>query len=249
MRRFEGRVSVVTGAGSGIGQATALRLASEGGRVVCADVNVEAAEATAKRAREAGGTAEAVACDVSDPAAANATIAGAVERFGALHALCNIAGILRFVHSHEETLEDWNRILAVNLTGTFLMSRAAIPHLLATKGVIVNTSSTAALQAHPWCAAYSASKGAILSLTRALAIEYGRQGLRVNCICPGGIETPIHGAFRFPEGADKTLLRRILPFDGFRGAEEAANVIAFLVSDDARHLVGTEIRVDGGMLT
>jgi NAD(P)-dependent dehydrogenase (short-subunit alcohol dehydrogenase family) len=249
MRRFEGKVAVVTGAGSGIGQATALRLASEGCRVVCADVNTEAAEATAKRAREAGGEAEAAACDVSDPASANATIAVAVKRFGALHALCNIAGILRFVHSHEETLEDWNRILAVNLTGTFLMSRAAIPHLLATKGVIVNTSSTAALQAHPWCAAYSASKGAILSLTRALAIEYGRQGLRVNCICPGGIETPIHTAFRFPEGADKTLLRRIMPFDGFRGAEEAANVIAFLVSDDARHILGTEIRVDGGMLT
>jgi NAD(P)-dependent dehydrogenase (short-subunit alcohol dehydrogenase family) len=249
MRRFEGKVAVVTGAGSGIGQATVLRLSSEGCRVVCADVNAEAAEATAKRAREAGGEAEAVACDVSDPSSANAAVARAVERFGALHALCNIAGILRFVHSHEETLEDWNRILAVNLTGTFLMSRAAIPHLLATKGVIVNTSSTAALQAHPWCAAYSASKGAILSLTRALAIEYGRQGLRVNCICPGGIETPIHTAFRFPEGADKTLLRRIMPFDGFRGAEEAANVIAFLVSDDARHILGTEIRVDGGMLT
>jgi NAD(P)-dependent dehydrogenase (short-subunit alcohol dehydrogenase family) len=249
MGRFEGKVALVTGAGSGIGRATALCLAAGGAAVACIDVKLETAEATAKAAGDVGPKAEAFACDVSDAASVESTMKAVLGRFGALHALCNVAGILHFVHSHEETLEGWSRILAVNLTGTFLMCRAAIPHLLSSQGAIVNTSSTAALQAHPWTAAYSASKGGILSLTYALAIEYGRQGLRVNCVCPGGIETPIHAAFHFPSGADKTLLRRIMPFDGFRGPEEVANVIAFLVSDEARHILGSSIRVDGGMLT
>jgi NAD(P)-dependent dehydrogenase (short-subunit alcohol dehydrogenase family) len=249
LRRFEGRVALVTGAASGIGRATAVRLAQEGARLALCDVQADALDETAKLAREQGAEALAVVCDVSDPRAVRATVERALADFGALHALCNVAGILRFDHTHELALDDWDRILAVNLTGTFLVCRAAIPHLLATRGAIVNTSSTAALAGHPWTAAYSASKGGVLAFTRGLAIEYGKQGLRANCVCPGAIETPIQQAFRLPEGADRKLLYRILPFDRFRGPEVVASAIAYLASDDAAHTNGAELRVDGAMLS
>jgi meso-butanediol dehydrogenase/(S,S)-butanediol dehydrogenase/diacetyl reductase len=248
MRRFEGKVALVTGAASGIGRATAIRLAEEGARIAAADVQVTALADVVAQIEALGSEALAVACDVSEPAAVRAAVEATTARFGALDVLCNIAGILRFDHTHELSLEDWNRVLAVNLTGTFLMCQAAIPHLLRSRGTIVNMSSTAALGAHPWTAAYSASKGGVLAFTLGLALEYGKQGVRVNAVCPGAIKTPIRKMFRFPEGADPKLLDRILPFDGFAPPEQAASAIAFLASDDARHVNGTALRVDGGML-
>ncbi len=248
MRRFEGKVALVTGAASGIGRATAIRLADEGARIAAADVQATALADVVTQIETLRSEALAVACDVSEPAAVRAAVETTIARFGALDVLCNIAGILRFDHTHELSLEDWNRVLAVNLTGTFLMCQAAIPHLLRTRGTIVNMSSTAALGAHPWTAAYSASKGGVLALTLGLALEYGKQGVRVNAVCPGAIKTPIRKMFRFPEGADPKLLDRILPFDGFAPPEQAASAIAFLASDDARHVNGTALRVDGGML-
>lgn len=249
MRRFEDRVALVTGAASGIGRATTERLASEGARVACVDIDAEGAKLAAASVRALGSEGIALACDVSDASAVRASVTETVKTFGSLHVLCNIAGILRFEHSHEARLEDWNRILAVNLTGTFLMCQAAIPHLLATRGAIVNMSSTAALGGHAWTAAYSASKGGVLALTHTLAIEYGKQGLRVNAVCPGAVTTPIQRAFRLPEGADPKLLERILPFRGFAEPAEAAATIAFLASDDAIHVNGAALRVDGGMLS
>jgi NAD(P)-dependent dehydrogenase (short-subunit alcohol dehydrogenase family) len=249
MQRFEGKVALVTGAASGIGKATAERLAAEGARVVCVDVQEGALEDTVETIRERGAEAIARLCDVSDPEAVRATVRATVDRFGALHTLCNIAGILRFEHTHEASLADWNRVLAVNLTGTFLMCQAAIPRLLETRGSIVNVSSTAALKGHAWTAAYSASKGGVLALTYELAIEYGKQGLRVNAVCPGAVETPMHGAFRVPEGADAKLVNRILPFVGFQGPDQAASAIAFLASDESPHVNGTMLRVDGAMCT
>jgi NAD(P)-dependent dehydrogenase (short-subunit alcohol dehydrogenase family) len=248
MRRFEGKVALVTGAASGIGRATAVRLAEEGARVAAADVQMGALEEAVQQIGRLGAEPLAVPCDVADPAAARAAVEATVARFGALDVLCNIAGILRFDHTHELALEDWNRVLAVNLTGTFLMCQAAIPHLLRARGTIVNMSSTAALGAHPWTAAYSASKGGVLALTFGLALEYGKQGVRVNAVCPGAIKTPMRKMFRLPEGADPKLLDRIMPFDGFAPPEAAASTIAFLASGDASHVNGTALRVDGGML-
>lgn len=249
MGRFEDVVVLVTGAASGIGKASALRIAEEGGSVFCADIQAEAAEATAKEARERGARAAAFGLDVSDAASVQACVDAALGEFGRLDSLCNIAGILHFDHSHELSLERWNQILAVNLTGTFLMTQAALPHLLEGGGTIVNMASTAGQAGQPWSAAYSASKGGVLALTRTIAVEYGRQGLRCNSVSPGGILTPIQGAFRFPEGADKTLLQRLVPLDKMRPAEVAASVVCYLASNDSEHINGEDIRVDGATLS
>ena len=203
-------VALVTGGSRGIGEAICRRVAREGASVLVAARSLESCTRVAESIRASGGTAWPLRLDVSDPASARAAVDATVDRFGALDVLVNAAGILRTVHTHEETLEDWNRVLAINLTGTFLMCRAAIPHLLRSRGAIVNLSSTAALRAHAWTAAYSASKGGVLALTYELAIEYGQQGLRANAVCPGGISTPIHDAFKIPEGADAKLVSWVL---------------------------------------
>ena len=248
MNRFEDKVVLLTGAASGIGRASALRMASEGAKVACADVQREGLEETGKLAREAGGEALCLDCDVADPAAVEAAVSQCVSNFGKLDALCNIAGILHFDNTHDLSLEKWNRVLDVNLTGTFLMCQAALPHLLDGGGNIVNMASTAGMAGQPWTAAYSASKGGVLALTYTLAVEYGKQGLRANAVCPGSVKTPMHDVFELPEGADGTLLQRIMPLDTFRGPEVAGALVAFLASDDAAHVNGERVRVDGGTL-
>jgi meso-butanediol dehydrogenase/(S,S)-butanediol dehydrogenase/diacetyl reductase len=249
MQRFEDKVALITGAASGIGRATALRMAEEGASLICADLQAEAAQETAKLAEERGGRAIACTCDVSQPDDVNATIAQAMEQYGKLDALCNIAGFLRMDNFHEMALDDWNRVLLVNLTGTMLMCQAALPHLLDGGGSIVNASSTSALAGLPWGTAYAASKGGVLALTRALAIEYGRQGIRANAVCPGSIKTPMTGGLAMPEGVDLTLIHRAMPLDIPRGPETVAGVIAMLASEDGAHINGEYIRVDGGTLS
>lgn len=249
MNRFEDKVVLVTGAATGIGEASALRMASEGARIACVDVQQPAVEETAEQIRKAGGEAISFVCDVSDPEAVRRTVESCVGELGRLDSLCNIAGILHFDNTHDLALEKWHRVLEVNLTGTFLMCQNALPHLLADGGGnIVNMSSTAGIAGTPWAAAYSASKGGVLAFTYTLAVEYGKQGLRANAVCPGSIKTAMHDQFVLPEGADVKLLQRIMPLDTFRGPEAAAALVAFLASDDAAHINGEHVRVDGGTL-
>lgn len=247
--RFTDKIVIVTGAASGIGRASAVRLASEGASVACMDVAAAGLEQTAQLLARSERPVLPIVCDISQESAVEAAVDQVAKHFGRIDVLCNIAGVLRSDRSHELRLEDWNRVLGINLTGTFLMCRAALPHLLATRGAIVNMSSTAALGAHPWMAAYAASKGGVLSLTRALAAEYVKQGLRVNAICPGGVKTAIHDGFKLPLDADFALLKRAIPHQGFAEPEEVASVVAFLGSSDASYLNGIEIRVDGGALS
>lgn len=257
VQRFDDGRIIITGAGSGIGQATVARLLDEGGTVVACDVS-ESGLATTAAAAEDAGTAKRLTTtvlDVSSEAEVVDEVNAAVNELGGLDVLVNAAAIQLCAHTHEHTLDDWNRTLAVNLTGTFLMTRTALPTLLASgRGVVVNFTSTAASFAHPYMAAYAASKGGVLALTHALALEYSKRGLRAVNIQPGGVATSLALATldKMPKGYDLGLWTKQTPLlhgtenDILGDPSAVAAVIAMVASDDGRFITGTEIRVDGG---
>ena len=247
MTRLNDRVVFVTGAASGIGRATALRLASDGARTFLTDIDPEGLEETRKLASERGAEAVCRRTDVSDEQDAGEAVADCVAHYDRLDALCNIAGVIQFEHLDQTSFEVWRRILSVNLDGTFLMCRAALPHLVETRGTIVNMGSTAGLMGLAFGGAYGASKGGVHALTRAIAVEYSKQGVRCNAICPASIDTSMMRP-RFPKGADQALLERSSSLHGVRPPEVVADLVAFLVSDDALHISGEEIRIDGAAL-
>ena len=249
MNRFDGKVALITGAAAGIGRATAQRLAAEGCSVYIVDVARDGLEETAKLIAEAGGTVEFATCDVSDEGEVKATVGACVERFGRLDVLCNIAGILLLERFEKIPVEKFRRILEVNLVGTFMLCQAAMPHLIESGGNIVNTSSTSALAGMPYGAAYGTSKGGVSALTRTLAVEFGKQGVRCNAINPGSIKTAMGSGSNLPEDPDMQLVMRALPIDKPRGPEVIASVVAMLASEDGAHINGEEIRVDGGTLS
>ncbi len=253
MDRFVDRRIIVTGGGSGIGQGTVLRLLAEGGRVHAIDVDATGLESTRVAAADAGDSdrLSVGAVSIADEDAIGAHVIAAVADLGGLDVLVNAAGILRAAHTHECSLEMWNQVITINLTGTFLMCRAAIPALLESDhAAIVNFSSTSATFGHPYMAAYAASKGGIDAMTHTLAMEYARRGIRVTAVAPGSIQSGITETTggMLPADTDWSLFAKITPLlgEGFAPPEVVASVIAMLASDDGAYVTGTSVRIDGG---
>ena len=246
--RLAGRVCIVTGAGSGIGRASAIRFAEEGARVTCVDLNRDAVEATA---REIGDQAVAVAADVSDAAQVRAYTDGTVERWGALHVAFNNAGVNIPGVFHEVPDEVVDRTINVNLKGCIYGCRYAIPHMLrAGGGSLINTSSVNGVVAEPFLTIYAASKGGIVMLSRGIALDYAKQRIRCNALCPGWVDTPINYAHAEMLGGLQEVYATIDSFQPIgRPGEprEVANVALFLASEESSFVTGAVILADGGM--
>jgi NAD(P)-dependent dehydrogenase (short-subunit alcohol dehydrogenase family) len=241
---MSGRNAVITGSGSGIGRATSLKLAQRGARVACIDRSGLAARTTAEAIEAAGGEAAAYECDVSHAEAVHSTIERIVESSGPIHILFNNAGIAVRHPVQEEEPEEWDRCMAVNVRGIYLASRYAVPHMTAPAS-IVNTASVTGLTGVRNRAAYSASKGAIVSLTRNMALDLAARGIRVNCVCPGFVVTPLlDGLLKDEQRTGR--LTELHPLGRLGTPDDVANAVAFLVSDEASWITGVALPVDGG---
>lgn len=238
-------MALITGAGSGIGRATAIRLAREGAAVYLADINEAALTDTASMLGENAGCATGV-CDVSSRAQCRQLVGDAVVEFGRLDVLCNIAGIAPCNNFLEIEEADWQRVVGINLDGVFYLCQAAMPHLIESGGNIVNMSSSAGRTGQAYNSSYCATKAAVLMLSKALAVEFAGRGVRVNAICPGGVLTPLTHNFAPPEDADMDLFARLMPLLPMAEAEEIAGAVAYLASDEARFVTGAEFAIDGG---
>ena len=244
MRGIEGKVALITGGGSGIGEATAKRFAVEGGRVLVADLDAEGA---ARVAGEIGAAALALEADITRPEDAEAMVERAVRHFGKLDVVHNNAASGFPGRIGDLDVESWNRTVALNLSGHFLVTRAALPAMLAAGGgAFVNMSTAAALMVEEGIGAYAAAKAGVIALTRQVAVEYGRRGIRANCICPGAIATPPTLAFIQAVDGVKERMEAANPLRRLARPEEVAAVVVFLASDEASFLNGATIPVDGG---
>jgi len=262
LERYADRRVLITGGGSGIGQATVLRILEEGGRVAAADISEAGLKDTVAKAEPNGDRLSTVVIDVASEESVKDGVAKAVKVSGGLDALVNAAGILRSSHFVETTLADFEQVLRINLVGTFLMIREAVPALRdGTDPAVVNFSSTSAAFAHPYMSAYAASKAGVQAMTHALALEFVKEGIRFNSVQPGSISSGMTDGTGeskqsigpgLPADADFSLLGKImslLPVEGggmFAKPDAVAAVVAMLASSDAYFVTGTEVRVDGG---
>lgn len=248
---FQGKKVLVTGAAGGIGRATAIRFAADGAMVTIGDINEAGLRETAAMM---AGTPRVHPFDAADFASCRAlveaaAVANSTEK-GGLDVLCNVSGILKWGPSTEFSVEDFERIIRINTTSVFVLCQAALPHLIESKGNIVNTASTAALQGIAYTVAYSASKHGVAAITKGLAIEFAAKGVRVNAICPGHVNTAMGNSAPPPGDVDWALVMRNAPklADGTCEPEDIAELFAFLASDRARKITGSLFTIDGGQL-
>ena len=249
--RVKDRVAIVTGAASGIGEASAIRLAEEGAAVICADLNAEGAAQTAAKITASGGRALGYTIDISDSAQCDAIVAKAVDTYGSIDILVNNAGVNLPGVFHEVANATIEKTLSVNVMGAMFLTRAALPHMLKnSRGSIVNMSSVNGLVSEPFLSVYSASKGAIVMFTRGIALDYAKTGIRCNAICPGWVDTPINHAHAKMLGGLDHVYKTIDSFQpiGRPGTpREIANLVLFLASDEASFMTGSIVSADGGM--
>jgi len=246
--RLSNKTALVTGAASGIGRAVAIRLAADGARVLIGDRD---AAGLAETARMIGEAATTVALDVADEASCQAAVDQAVALGGGgFDILCNIAGVLDFGKFADVDRTRWDRVISVNLTGVYHMCRAAMPHLVARRGNIVNMASAAGLAGVAYNSVYTASKHGVVGLTKALALEFSKEGVRVNAVCPGGVKTPMLDQAPPPDIDWQMVMRAASWLNDGEMSEPAdiANAVAFLASDEARMITGIAFSVDGGQL-
>ncbi|MGZ4758154.1 MAG: SDR family NAD(P)-dependent oxidoreductase [Acidimicrobiales bacterium] len=242
--RFEGKVALVTGAGSGMGRAITTRLADEGASVLAVDIDGDGLDETMAIAPSRVSVRQA---DLGDPDACADVVSACVEQLGGVDVLGNVAGIMLAAHTTEVSVEQYRKVMAVNLDACFFLSQAAIPHLLERDGNIVNIASNAGLHGVPYAAVYSMSKGGVVQLTRSLAVEFLKQPLRVNAIAPAGTRTGLTATVQFPPDVDPALLGRLGGHRGLAEPEEVAALFAFLASDEARSITGSIYTLDNGL--
>jgi NAD(P)-dependent dehydrogenase (short-subunit alcohol dehydrogenase family) len=242
--RFVDKVALVTGAGSGMGRAITIRLSEEGASVLAVDIDGDRLDQTKGKV---SGAVSFRCADVSDPGVCAELVTAAVEEFGRLDVVGNIAGIYIAGHITDMTVEQYRRVMGVNLDGCFFLAQAAIPHLLETAGNIVNIASNAGLQGVPYSVAYSMTKGGVVQLTRSLAVEFLKTRLRVNAIAPAGTNTNIGASTTFPPDVDVDLVTRMAGLRGMAEPEEVAALFAFLASDEARSITGAIYTLDNGL--
>ncbi len=249
---LDGRVVLITGAGSGIGQATALEVGARGGAVAMLDRDAAGLATTATALRAQGGTGIELPLDVADDGAVRDAVATTVRDLGRLDGVVTAAGIFHGPDLQplaDVTLETFNHVLSVNLAGTFLAIKYALPHLLRDNGPVrssvVTIASTAGLRGHGYGSGYTASKGGVVALTRLVAVQYGPHGVRANCICPGAVDTPMTGGV-WDNEESRARMKRDVPLGVVAQPENIASVAGFLLSSDAHHLTGQIMAVDGG---
>jgi meso-butanediol dehydrogenase / (S,S)-butanediol dehydrogenase / diacetyl reductase len=247
--KLQGRVAVITGAGSGIGRASAVEFAKAGARVVVADINQAGAAETVKLLEACGGSGRAIATDVSSPESVQNLVRETLRTFSSVHVLFCNAAIQVNKTVEDTTVEEWNREIAVNLGGVFLCAKFFLPHLRKTKGCVINMASVNGFFVEPRCAGYCATKGGIIALTKAMAIDHGKEGIRVNCICPGYIDSGLAWGY-FEAQSDPAAARqaagKLHALWRIGKPEEVGRVAVFLASDEASFMTGSAVVVDGG---
>lgn len=244
---MKGKAALVTGAAAGLGRATALTLARAGADVCLVDINAEGLSETADLARACGSTPLIQVIDLGVSENCTTTVAAAVDAFGRLDALCNVAAVFIPCHTTEMSAASWEKTLAVNLSAPFHLIQAAIPHLLKTHGAVVNVTSCAAFIGQAYLAAYCATKAGLTHMTKALAMEYMNKPIRFNAVAPGGMMTTLAANMRNLQNADAPLVRRYSPLRGMVEIDDVAEMVAFLASDAARGYHGACISVDNGI--